>query len=154
MAGELYTHFFITKGRGISATSRLNAFDKALVDAGIAQCNLISVSSILPCGCTRLNERPVLQPGRITHCVMARKDGKLGESIAAGIGYTFYEDYGLVAESHGTMTASEMKEVLRQRLEEMAEVRNFKGGETTYEIEAMENITSEYGCVIVALVYV
>ena len=40
--------FFITVGSAVSHVSPLNAFDAALVKAGIAQCNLVPVSSIIP----------------------------------------------------------------------------------------------------------
>jgi len=42
--------FFVTSGKAFSATSELNAFDQALKNAGIAHCNLVQVTSILPKG--------------------------------------------------------------------------------------------------------
>ena len=45
---QLPKYFFVTGGTALSPVSTLNAFDEALMKAGIAQCNLVPVSSILP----------------------------------------------------------------------------------------------------------
>jgi len=46
--------FFVTKGVGI-AREKLSSYELALRDAGIAQFNLVSVSSILPPGCKKIS---------------------------------------------------------------------------------------------------
>lgn len=43
-------YFSLVKGEGRSATSELNAFDNALLDAGINDCNLVKISSVIPYG--------------------------------------------------------------------------------------------------------
>ncbi|MEM2981086.1 MAG: pyruvoyl-dependent arginine decarboxylase, partial [Thermoproteota archaeon] len=45
---------FFTKGVGIHR-ERLASFEIALRDAGIAQFNLVPISSIIPPGCTIIN---------------------------------------------------------------------------------------------------
>jgi len=72
--------FFITTGVATSSVSPLNAFDAALVKAGIAQCNLVNVSSILPPDAELVESVPIT-PGTITFTVMARMDGAPGETI-------------------------------------------------------------------------
>jgi arginine decarboxylase len=47
MFGPLPKHFFLTAGKGEASTG-LNAFDAALLDAGVGDTNLIKMSSILP----------------------------------------------------------------------------------------------------------
>jgi arginine decarboxylase len=47
MIGILPKHFFLTSGSG-EASTELNAFDAALLDAKIGDTNLIKLSSILP----------------------------------------------------------------------------------------------------------
>jgi arginine decarboxylase len=47
MFGPLPTEFFLTAGAG-EASTELNAFDAALLQAGIGDTNLIKLSSILP----------------------------------------------------------------------------------------------------------
>ena len=66
--------FFVTSGRATSPVSGLNAFDLALKNAGIAQCNLVPVSSILPPECKERKWRK-LPAGAITHAVVARMGG-------------------------------------------------------------------------------
>jgi arginine decarboxylase len=47
MIGILPKHFFLTSGSG-EASTELNAFDAALLDAKIGDTNLVKMSSILP----------------------------------------------------------------------------------------------------------
>ena len=42
--------FFITHSSAVSPVSDLNAFDRALISAGIGEQNLVSVSSVIPKG--------------------------------------------------------------------------------------------------------
>ena len=60
------THMFLTKGVGIHK-EKLTSFEEALRGAGIAYCNLVSVSSILPPDCKiipRKTGRKAAQPWR------------------------------------------------------------------------------------------
>jgi len=72
--------FFITSGKAVSPVSELNAFDQALKKAGIDQCNLVPVSSILPPGCKERKWKKI-PAGTITFGVIARKEG---ENFAMG----------------------------------------------------------------------
>ena len=76
------SRFFVTSGKGINKTSELNAFDLALLQAGIGEQNLVSVSSVLPIG-VRQTERVPIARGAITHCVLARHGGGEGEVVDA-----------------------------------------------------------------------
>ncbi len=80
--------FFITSGKALSPVSELNAFDLALKKAGIAQCNLVCVSSILPKNCVQISTHNIAA-GSITHCVLARMDGDDGTTVGAGIAWTW-----------------------------------------------------------------
>jgi len=67
---------FFTKGVG-RHKDKLQSFELALRKAGIAQCNLVTVSSILPPHCKivpRNKGEKMLSPGQITFTVMARID--------------------------------------------------------------------------------
>jgi arginine decarboxylase len=77
---------FVTSGKATSPVSELNAFDLALKNAGMAQCNLVSVGCILPLGC-RERKRKKITAGCITHAVIARMDGDEGTTIGAGIAW-------------------------------------------------------------------
>ncbi|UCE44256.1 MAG: pyruvoyl-dependent arginine decarboxylase, partial [Candidatus Bathyarchaeota archaeon] len=94
--------FFVARGKVISSVSKLNAFDRALRDTGIAQCNLVQVSSILPPGC-REGELREIHTGSVIYAVTARMDGTEGMTISAGIAWAWEKEgrYGLVVETHG-----------------------------------------------------
>jgi arginine decarboxylase len=98
--------FFLTKGVG-KHREQLQSFELALRDAGIQMCNLVSVSSIVPCGCellTRENGLKMLQAGEITFVVIARNAtnephrlvvSSIGVAIPSG-----KNQYGYLSEHH------------------------------------------------------
>jgi len=79
----------------------------ALRDAGIAGCNNVSVSRILPPGCKRIPKEEglkLIKPGQILFCVMARNStNEPNRLIAAAIGCAKPKDplrYGYLSEHH------------------------------------------------------
>lgn len=147
--------FFITSGKAVSPVSELNAFDLALKKAGIGQCNLVPVSSILPPKCRNRKWRKI-PAGSITHAVIARMDGSEGTTIGAGIAWAWESErkYGLVAEAQGYMDARALKETLQWKIKEMAKIRGVKIDRINYRMEALRVPMDNYGCVISTLVYV
>jgi arginine decarboxylase len=148
--------YFVTSGGAQDEESTLNAFDMALRKGKITQCNLVSVSSILPTEAVEVE--PVdLPPGTITFCVLARMDGQSGDRIGAGIGYGILEgkngSYGIVAEQHGYSSARYMREKLILKMERMAKMRNMKLISHKSKVESLEVDEDYFGSVIVALVY-
>ena len=101
------THMFLTKGVGIHK-EKLTSFEEALRDAGIAYCNLVSVSSILPPDCKiipRKRGEKLLNPGEITYCVMARTDTNernrlISSSVGVAIPSGRKDNYGYLSEHH------------------------------------------------------
>lgn len=98
---------FFTKGVG-RHKEKLHSFEAALRDAGIAHCNLVTVSSILPPKCKLIPLKKGLQllkPGAITFVVMARSEtNEPGRQIVASIGLAQPargEQYGYLSEHHG-----------------------------------------------------
>jgi len=154
----LYRNFFVVSGKGVSKTSPLNAFDAALVEAGIAQCNLVPVSSILPEGAVEVPPREI-EIGSITFTVLARCEGSGGERIAAGVGWAFVRDpasgksYGMVVEDTGDRTGKNIGEDLRKKLLEMADARKVEIERWDKKIGVMEVPKGCFGCVVAALVY-
>jgi arginine decarboxylase len=98
---------FLTKGVGIHK-EKLTSFEEALRGAGIAYCNLVSVSSILPPDCKIIPRRrgeKLLNPGEITYCVMARSDtNERNRLISASVGVAVPSgrkyNYGYLSEHH------------------------------------------------------
>ena len=147
--------FFLTSGRGTSPTSPMNAFDKALMEAGIAQCNLLPVSSIIPPKC-RERRWKRLSPGTITPVIMAKAIGHSGETIGAGLAWAWDKEgrMGLVAEVYGHYDRKALLTALDARLKEMAEARNIEMGEVNHRFEVMKVPQGVYGCVLAALVFI
>jgi arginine decarboxylase len=149
--------FFVVAGNAQDGASELNAFDMALKDAGITQCNLVNVSSILPADCKEISPLNI-PPGAITYCVMAKMSGTSGEHIGCGIGWAWGTlpdggRYGIVAEHHGYCDEEYTQKKLLIKLKRMAEVRKLTLTETKTCIKSMEVKESKYGCVVTALVY-
>jgi len=97
---------FFTKGVGKSK-EYLTSFELALRSAHIEMCNLVTVSSIYPVNCKRINIKEGLkeiQPGQIIHAVMARNStNEPNRMIAASIGVALPADkntYGYLSEHH------------------------------------------------------
>ncbi|MDO8522668.1 MAG: arginine decarboxylase, pyruvoyl-dependent [bacterium] len=97
---------FFTKGAG-THKEKLASFELALRDAGIAACNLILVSSILPPGCKKVSKEEgvkYIRPGEIVFCVYDREQTKEpNRLIAASVGMAIPADenqHGYLSEHH------------------------------------------------------
>jgi arginine decarboxylase len=148
------TRFFVTSGKGINKVSELNAFDLAVLQAGIGEQNLVSVSSVLPVGIRQV-ERTPMERGAITHAVLARMGGGEGEVISAGIAYGFRTDGegGYVAEGHIHGTQKSLKEFLKWRMEEIAHFRGVELRRIHYRTEELVIPMDHYGVCVGACVF-
>jgi len=146
--------FFIASGKATSKVSELNAFDQALKKAGISQCNIVSVSSVLPPRCKERKWKDI-PVGAITHAVVARMDGKEKTTISAGIAWTWEKNkkYGIVAEAHGNMSQKALKETLEWKINEMAKIREIEIDKINYRTETLKVPENSCGSVMAALVY-
>lgn len=97
---------FLTRGVGIHR-EKLTSFELALRDAGIAQFNLVRVSSIFPPRCQiipREEGLKLLQPGEVVFVVLAEMStNEAGRRIASSIGIARPADinkYGYLSEHH------------------------------------------------------
>lgn len=148
------SRFFVTHSSAISKVSDLNAFDKALILAGIGELNLVPVSSIIPIFAKRIDicEIPM---GAITHCVLAQMRGHEGETISAGIAYAYRGDGmgGYIAEGHIYGSSESLKKDLFNKIDEMSKVRNIELGDLIFTIEELSVPTDYYGCCVASLVF-
>jgi len=101
------THVFFTRGMG-KHRHNLESFEAALRSAGVAQSNLVRVSSIYPPGCKIISRRAGLArltPGQITYCVMAEaRTNEPNRLVSAGVGLAVPakgDQYGYISEHHG-----------------------------------------------------
>lgn len=97
---------FFTKGVG-RHKEYLTSFEMALRDAGIAEYNLVTVSSIFPPNCKRISReegKKYLSPGQVVFCVMARlATNEPNRLVCASIGLAQPSDtnqYGYLSEHH------------------------------------------------------
>jgi arginine decarboxylase len=141
----------ITSGFGESNTSKLNAFDNALINAEIHDCNLIKVSSILAKE-TKIKKTFEIEKGSFVPCVLSSKYGTKKENICLGIGIGFNnQKYGFVMEAQGK-NESEVKNSLEKKLEGMAKNRKQKILQKKIIIKK-EKINKKYGCDITTVIY-
>ena len=103
----------------------LNAFDNALLAAGIGNVNLLKVSSILPPE-VPVVELPKIKPGALVPTAYAAITSETpGETIAAAVGYAVPDDpakNGVIMEFHGHATRGDAERAIRGMLEDRKSV--------------------------------
>lgn len=140
-----------TAGRAEGGTS-LNAFDNALLAAGIGNINLIKVSSIVPPEVSMI-ELPKIKPGALIPTAYAAMTSETpGETVAAAVGYALPDDparNGVIMEFHGVASQAEAERAIEAMLEEAFRVR----GEAIREkkIFAVEHTVERIGCALAAI---
>lgn len=97
---------FFTKGVGIHR-EKLTSFEMALRNAGIAQYNLVRISSIFPPQCTIVpREEGVkeLRPGQVVFCVLSEAStNEPSRRVGSVVGVAMPADrsmYGYISEHH------------------------------------------------------
>ena len=105
---------FLTRGVG-RHKEHLASFELALRDAGVAEFNLVSVSSIFPPGCRIVSRRVGLKqvsPGQVVFAVIARQQtNEPNRLISASIGVAIPNDreqYGYLSEHHAYGTKGQV----------------------------------------------
>jgi arginine decarboxylase len=140
-----------TAGHAEGGTT-LNAFDNALLAAGIGNVNLVKISSIVPPDVSII-ELPKLRPGAMIPTAYAAITSAVpGETIAAAVGYARPDDpdkNGVIMEFHGATGRAEAEDAIRRMLEEAFRVR----GEAIYEMRilAAEHTVERVGCAVAAV---
>ncbi len=158
--------FFVTSGVGQDAEPDI-AFDLALRDAGIGECNLVEVSSILPADAVEIDrEHASIKPGTITFCVLSRADGGSGEVVGAGVGYGWLgEDeasesgtagraFGIICEHHGRHSRAFLAGKIEEKLGKMAAMRELRLRAKELVVETVAVERGKFGSVVVVLVLV
>ncbi|MGQ0571818.1 MAG: pyruvoyl-dependent arginine decarboxylase [Armatimonadota bacterium] len=128
----------------------LNAFDHALMDAGIANLNFIRVTSIFPQGARIVPLRPFI-PGMLMPAVYARISRHTpGERIAAAVGIGIStEGYGVIMEYSHTGTAENADEIVRRMVQEAMATRGLQVTEVV--VAARDHVVQRMGCVVAAV---
>lgn len=141
----------ITSGRSEGPT-RLNAFDNALLDAGIGDVNLIKVSSIIPAS-ARVVGLPSFEVGSTVNCVLSHSiSDNRGDLISAAIAVVLSDNIGCVAENSGI---NKDPRIVREDAIFMVEYMMRRRGEKIKNliVEEINHKVKECGAVVAALVY-
>ena len=130
--------------------TRLNAFDHALLAAGLGNLNLVRVSSILPPGAV---EAPVLDipPGALTPTAYGTITSDVaGEIISAAIGVGIGEEgeYGVIMEFSGRVGRDAAEEAVRAMLAEAFQTRGRPL--LRVDVRAVEHRVGDIGCAFAA----
>lgn len=118
------TKFTLVAGTGEGSTE-LNAFDHALLSAGIGNVNLLRVSSILPPGAEE-TEKLAINPGSLVPTAYGSITSEHpGEVISAAIavGISSKDSYGVIMEFSGVCSKTEAEERIRLMVEEAFQTR-------------------------------
>ena len=127
----------------------LSAFDRALLNAGIHNFNLIPLSSVIPpqsviheTGTYTSSDRV----GEILYVVISSLSShKSNALISAGLGWVLTQEGGLLIESKGEFSREECEEEIMVGLTEMMEVREWSGEikmkVITHKVKEIANVT-------------
>jgi len=130
----------------------LNAFDNALLAAGLGNINLIKVSSIVPPD-VEIMELPKIKPGALVPTAYAAMTSDVpGQTVAAAVGYALPDDPakpGVIMEYHDLADRRTAERSIRAMLEEAFRVR----GEMIRELKVFvaEHTVERVGCAVAAI---
>lgn len=115
MMSNLLNHYTLCSGVGHSV-GKHNAFDRALINAGISDYNLVKISSILPPNCTQ--EQKVLLPKGLLlpTAVAAIFSNDVGTRLSAAIAIGIPQDknnIGVIMEYSTYFAKQETEELAR-----------------------------------------
>lgn len=149
-------HISVTTGIGEGPTP-LAAFDAALLNAGVANYNLLCLSSVIPAKSVIQRARyvtPSHEYGYRLYVVMSRHEEQLpGQSAWAGLGWTQEKDSGcgLFVEIHGSHR-THVEHQIQVTLQSMIRSRSFSYGTIESEIVGIE-CRNQPVCALVIAVY-
>jgi len=133
------TQYFLVSGTSDGYTP-LNAFDGALLQAGIGNTNIIKMSSIVPPHCQLIAPVP-LPPGALVPAAYAAITSDIpGEMISAGIAVALPEDEnqnGLIMEYSAKGERRKIEEIVRNMAVEGMKLRG-------WPIKELKSICVEY----------
>jgi arginine decarboxylase len=106
--------------------TRLNAFDNALIMAGIGQWNLVKVTSVAPPGAKIVYQAIDIEAGSVVPAVLtSTESSQPGQVITACIGIGISPNsHGMIMEHSGPGQPEEMEVVVRKMLRESFERRS------------------------------
>ena len=139
-------NFLIVAVTGIGKTE-LNAFDSALFEAGIAEYNLVKVSSIIPPGAKEVSFIELPKGSYLPIAYGAITSSKEGTLISAAVAVGLPEEKencGVIMEFAGYMSEEEARERVRLMAEEALKMRS--GGIERIDVRSASILVKESSC--------
>lgn len=116
MEFSLMKNYILRVGTGNSC-NKLNAFDRALISAGVSDYNLIRVSSILPPNCLYQKEitvqKGMLLPSAYAECFSDQIGDTISSAVAVGIPENS-NDIGVIMKYSGHASKEEAENTVRK----------------------------------------
>jgi arginine decarboxylase len=112
--------FSLVKGAA-DGNTLLNAFDFALLEAGIGDTNLVRMSSIIPPNCNLVSKIELPKGALIPVAYASYTSANIGETIAAAIGVGLPEnpgEPGLIMEFEDAKPLEYVEQVVKQMVED------------------------------------
>lgn len=125
----LATKYAIKTGAGIS-DKYLPSFDKALLEAGVGNYNLVRLSSILPAGCERVDDVDLPEGSLLPTAYSTISSNHIGDALVSAIGVGIPKNrncVGVIMEySAIEQTVREVLDTLEGMIREAFEVRGWE----------------------------
>ena len=143
------TKFTLVAG-GAEGPNRLNAFDNALLEAGIGNLNLVKVSSVLPPGAGAVDTLSIPPGSLVPTAYGAITSETPGEIIAAAVGVGRHgDDYGVIMEYSGRCTKEEAEEIVAGMVRHAFARRGLEL--TELKVKGVEHRVEKVGCAFAAV---
>lgn len=133
------TKFWFVSGHSEGLTP-LNAFDLALMDAGIGNVNLIKMSSICPPNCQEVPVQVIPQGSLVPVAYSSITSSRIGEKISSAVAIAFPEDEnhcGLIMEYSAASSKANVEAQVRLMAQEGMEKRG-------KQIREIKSISTEH----------
>lgn len=144
----------ITHGTG-SGPTEIAALDAALFDAGIANFNLLRLSSIIPPGANLIAKKIDLNNqfiGQKLYVVISYYTAKMpGEKACAGLGWKYSKKFGGIFVEHSSNNYDKAQDYIEKTLDSMNKYRGIPGQNKITIIEAAFH--DQPTCALIAALY-
>lgn len=177
LGNRIPSHYFVTSGFGQTNKGKgkdpweTGSYDKALLDAGIEDFNMMEYTSVLPPESKEINiceAKKLFRHGAVLETIMASVNGHMGERLCAGVGRVKVRRKsdcvyvgGYAAEYEGFADEATAKKILHKSLMGIVKRRNEHRPDKD-EIEPFDEritvrecfVEKNYGTVLVAICFV
>lgn len=144
--------YWLVKGKG-EGNMPLNAFDQALLNAGVGDTNLVRMSSIVPPSAEEVESITLPKGGLIPVAYATYESSIPGEVISAAIAVGIPEDDtlpGVIMEHHGAESLEVVEATVRKMVVDAFDYRNRKLREV--KSLGIEHTVEEHGSVFAGAV--